>query len=56
MTEHNDIIRALLVDDHRIILDGLLGLLGPPGVDVNGHGLQRRRALEMVGHLRWTWY
>ena len=52
MTVHNDIIRVLLVDDHRIILDGLLGLLGPgSGVECVGTASNGEEALEMVGHL-----
>lgn len=52
MTEQNASIRVLLVDDHRIILDGLLGLFGPgSGVECVGTASNGEDAVEMVRHL-----
>lgn len=48
----NDRIRILLVDDHRIIVDGLRGLLdGVPDMECVGAAANGSEALELVLHL-----
>lgn len=46
-------IRVLIVDDHPVVRDGLLGMLaGDPGLEVVGDASDGAEALRLVGTLR----
>ncbi len=49
MNAHHDMIRVVIVDDHQIVRDGLVALLGAlDGIEVVGSAADGREALHVV--------